>query len=431
MLSRDDAGLVCRDPALPGLAALLDADGFAEELGRLAPAAGVRGARAGYVRYKPGTNALVAYDVLTARGVVPVYARTFRPEAGPQIRRPRGRPGRTGLLGIGVTSLAACHALVREFPNDPRLPALPVLDRISVAPGGGGIVEAGVAAGPARLVPLRYKPERRWVGRYDGAPHVTPLVLKAYAPARFGSALAGAAAFREGEVLRLAPAVARSEPLGLMAFRWVEGDLLSDRLESPDLALAEVERAGQALAELHAQPGRGLARLTRAREAAELGAVAESVAWLAPRAAGAVRCLARRLVAALLELPEEAAAIHGDFYAKQLVMTSRGAVVLDLDRAALGDPARDAGRFLAHLERDRLRGWLGAWEAARLGEAFLSGYRSATGCLPARLGLYTALGLLHLAPDPFRHREGDWAQRIEALVDRALAVERQDRGVPR
>jgi aminoglycoside phosphotransferase (APT) family kinase protein len=428
VLSRDDARLARRDPGLPGLATLLDADAFAAELGRLAPEAEVRGAIPAYVRYKPGTNALLAYDVLTAWGVVPVYAKTFRPDAGPQISRPRGRPGRPGPLGLGVTSLAGCCAVVREFPNDPRLPALAVLDRVTVRPGRGDIVEAAPGTPPGRLVPLRYKPERRWVGRHDGTWDATPLVLKAYAPSRFGSAVAGATAFREGEVLRPAVPVARSEPLGLLAFRWVEGALLSDRLEAPDLSLSLVERAGQALAELHAQPARALPRLSRSREAAELGALAESVAGLAPRVAGCVRRLAGRLAERLLALPEEAVAIHGDFYAKQLVLADGAVAVLDLDRSALGDPARDAGLFLAHLERDRLRGRLGAAQAARIGRAFLAGYRRAAGALPGHLDLYTAIGLLHLAPDPFRHREPDWAERIEALVARAAA--RPADGVP-
>ena len=53
-------------------------------------------------------------------------------------------------------------------------------------------------------------------------------------------------------------------------------------------------------------------------------------------------------------------------------------------------------------------------------EALLQGYRySARDFTPERLGLYTAIGLLRLAPDPFRHRDPDWAEATEAILWRA------------
>ena len=49
--------------------------------------------------------------------------------------------------------------------------------------------------------------------------------------------------------------------------------------------------------------------------------------------------------------------------------------------------------------------------------AFLAGY----GDVPPTVPLYTAVGLLRLAPHPFRSREPDWPDRTAALLDRAEA----------
>ncbi|HET6547537.1 MAG TPA: hypothetical protein VFG79_03700, partial [Solirubrobacter sp.] len=67
---RADAALARRDPALPGLAAVLDPDALLERLDALLPA-GVerpRGGRVDYARYKPGTSIVVALTLDTTAG---------------------------------------------------------------------------------------------------------------------------------------------------------------------------------------------------------------------------------------------------------------------------------------------------------------------------------------------------------------------------
>jgi aminoglycoside phosphotransferase (APT) family kinase protein len=114
---------------------------------------------------------------------------------------------------------------------------------------------------------------------------------------------------------------------------------------------------------------------------------------------------------------------HGDFYAKQVLLADDSVAILDLDEAVRGDPAADLGNFVAHLERDALRGTLPSSRVELLQNALLEGYRVATHRpIPARTELYAAAGLLRLAPDPFRHREPDWPGRIEAILERTEAI---------
>src|SRR5919201_2297370 len=81
MLSPADADLVRRDPALPGLALLLDPGAFAAALRRAAPRLGAEETRITYVRYKPGTSCLVGYRLVAAGRDTAVSAAAYRPDA--------------------------------------------------------------------------------------------------------------------------------------------------------------------------------------------------------------------------------------------------------------------------------------------------------------------------------------------------------------
>jgi hypothetical protein len=122
-----DAAVAARDPALPGLAVLLDADAFATELAAACPSAGVRGGRAGYVRYKPGDSALVAYELDTGAGTVPAYARAQRRNDLAKLAKVRRRARTPSRLGPGGVLIPHLGIAVYLFPNDRRLAALPRL----------------------------------------------------------------------------------------------------------------------------------------------------------------------------------------------------------------------------------------------------------------------------------------------------------------
>jgi aminoglycoside phosphotransferase (APT) family kinase protein len=251
----------------------------------------------------------------------------------------------------------------------------------------------------------------------------TAAVLKVYTEAGYREAKANVRAFKPGDVLKVPRRIGHSDRHNVLAFEWMPGQLLSDALADPNLDLSALERVGIALAEGHSQSPKQLAPLTREAEASTLLSVAAGLCFLCPHLAPRIQRLARTLATMLMEERPALSPIHGDFYAKQVLLDGESVVILDFDAASAGDPAADLGLFTAHLERGALRRNVPAHMVEPFRDALLAGYLSATHeSLSHRVGLYTAAGLLKLAPHPFRNLQQNWPQGIEATVTRAEAI---------
>ena len=120
MLNADDAQLAAREKELPGLALLLDEDAFASVLREHLPAAGVKGAKEFYARYKPGRSCVVAYRVQVGGEQLDVYARALRRE--PCNRLGQRRAG-------GLHQLRLWDALLLDRPPVDRARLLGVEER--------------------------------------------------------------------------------------------------------------------------------------------------------------------------------------------------------------------------------------------------------------------------------------------------------------
>lgn len=72
---------------------------------------------------------------------------------------------------------------------------------------------------------------------------------------------------------------------------------------------------------------------------------------------------------------------HGDFYDEQLVVSDEGLAILDLDDAAMSEPAVDVANLLAHLDLLALRAPARRRAVDGCAEAFAARYRE----LDARL----------------------------------------------
>ena len=57
-------------------------------------------------------------------------------------------------------------------------------------------------------------------------------------------------------------------------------------------------------------------------------------------------------------MPTTQGLIHGDFYARQVLLQDSGVVLIDLDEAAYADQLLDLANILAHIEYDVLAGVL-------------------------------------------------------------------------
>ena len=425
MLSPPEADLVRRDRALPGLATVLDPEALLAALAPDLATAEIRSASVRYVRYKPHTNCLAAYrlELDAPPRLVDLHAKAHRPDAPEKIDKGRRRPHVPGQLGPGRIVLEDRALVVWAFPNDPHLRAM---RRLEDGSARSTLLHTVLPDRPdlwaGTLAPLRYKPERRYVGRLDTASG-PQAVLKVHAAPRYEGAVRGAASIRSSGSLRVPRLLGRADAHRLVALEWLPGRLLGEALGDGGASCAAVAAVGAALGELHGQRSVGVSPVEPGAEAAGLLGLARDIAFLCPELARRAHDLAGWLVARLREHGTESQPIHGDFSADQVLLTDDGVAIFDLDRAALGDPAADFGTFAAHLEREALRGRLSPKQASALRAALLDGYRGSTQRqAPSGVDLYTAIALFRLVPEPFRALESDWPERMAAVLEQAAAV---------
>ena len=210
------------------------------------------------------------------------------------------------------------------------------------------------------------------------------------------------------------------EPLGCFAdwgvllMRAAPGDRLPDLATQPGAWEDGLRAAGAWLARLHARPvGRG----TRAD-------TVQDVLRLAQRAAGAAARhpeLERVLVRAIADLAERARSMdgvsmqshtHGRYHARHVFVAPQSVTVIDLDRAALADPAKDLGEFLHRLRAQARRARLGDEAAERATLAFLEEY-AAHACVPGALVYYWSHSILSTLLRVVALDRAKWEKRVE------------------
>jgi aminoglycoside phosphotransferase (APT) family kinase protein len=129
---------------------------------------------------------------------------------------------------------------------------------------------------------------------------------------------------------------------------------------------------------------------------------AAGVQLVAPLLAQQALALLRRV--SRLHLPACGAPsfIHGDFAPSQLLVLGGRVAVVDFDNACLGDPAADAGNFMAKLHRRAVS--KGRYDHRQLSQAFLREYQEQTGdgALEERARAYQVLTLVRTAIHTFR-----------------------------
>jgi len=423
MLSPADAALIKRDTAIPGLATLLDQEAFAGVLDGALTGRTIEAASARYVRYKPGKNCLVAYDVTTDAGEIHVYAKARRPARQTEEQAASTSPAAASCATGGSDMLKALSIALYVMPHDRRLPALAWLDD---AGAQARLLEALMPGRPefwrAPVHRLRYKPERRYVGQVVGE-HGERAILKLYTEAEYRAARRGADAFSFADKPRLARPIGISDEYQALAYEWLPGCSLEVAMRTSERSSELLVLAGAALAELHMQPATVLAAEEPDDPAAPLLAAAGSIAALCPDLGPRVRNLACRLAADMVESKVTPCPIHGDFYADQVLVSGDAVTLLDLDNAGYGDPAADLGSFVAHALRDTLRGRGSPRDAQTAASGLVAGYLAHRPDTSLRnLPTYTAAALLRLAPEAFRYRMVNWPAEMQMILEYAEQV---------
>ena len=410
--------LAARDAGLPGLEAVLDGDRFAELVDRRLPGLGIRGAEPRYVRYKPATACVVAHRLRLADRDADAYVLLQRPESLAKLVKHVARANAPGELGPGAVLLPPLTAALYPHPNDRRVRALPLLaDPVRRR----RLLQRALPERPelwdAELSVLRRKPERRVVATL-GARNEEVAVVKAHA-ADFTAANRAAKLLGGADEPRMPLRLGRSRTLNVVISEWLPGRPLGEAIAGEPEAAGV---AGAALAALHRRPADGLHAVGAFDEAHRLSATARLVGRLLPERRVSVARLARQIA---MRLPVDGAPVlrHGDFSPDQVVVDAGRAGLLDLDEAVLGDPVADLGSFCAALARDAVCGPLDDDRAAAATDAFLAAYAHDAGAVDeGALRTWTAAAILRLAPEPFRHGDPRWPDRIDALVARAEAV---------
>lgn len=417
------------DPALPDLPVLLDGAATAVLLetyladfstGRLDLADCVPV----YVRYKPGTSALIQYRLQlrdTSSGEIhptTAFFRMFSDEHGAQQwgRRSFGRllaqaeafhpaPPRAR-----AAYLPEMRALLQVYPIDRDLkPLVRVAAPAQIQAALQEVLVAGLgapAAQPGDLI--RYKPARKALLRvpWEGGP-VDAAYVKVLSDDR-GAMLARAAESLTFGGLRTPQVLAHQVEDRVIVHEAIAGVPLSALRGTQDYCDA-MAPAAEALARLHASNVPELFAHTLAVEVSVVRIACETVRTLSPPLAARMDTLAMEVTDALLAEPEREATLHGDFYDDQVLVDGGELAVIDLDEIRRGHPLIDVGNMLAHLTVADARGV----PMAEARGAFLAA--SEYGDEAALPGFETA-ALLKLAVGPFRRLEADWPEAMERIV---------------
>lgn len=423
MLSPADRDLIRRDPDLPGLATVLDGDVLLDTLHSRYHHTGVEDTKCTYLRYKPGTSCLVGYQVDTKQGIIELNVKALRKDDHSKFPAARATSTTSGAFGRATEILADRSVVVSFYPTDAEVSALWQMgDTASrnrllkkLLPQYPDLWDGAVRT-------LRYRPERRCVLQLDVG-DIPRAVIRLYTASGYPQARRSTKAVVSRGCLRIGRRLGRSNRDHALAVEWLNGQLLSDVIADPSWHPSRLSHVGEAIAELHAQSGKTLSRLTGTMQGRSLIEVAKYLGQICPPQADRAANLARRLAQSLEDKPAADCTIHGDFYAKQVLLDGDSVAVIDLDEAVRSDPAADLGNFVARLQRDALRGDLPSARVSELKAVLLEGYRRvAPGLIGRRVDLYSAATLVRLAPHHFRGRAPDWPERIEANLDRAEAI---------
>jgi ATP-binding cassette, subfamily B, bacterial len=379
-----------RDRKLPALSTLLDPDAMAARLGgSLNGGPDLTDVRVRYLRYKPGTNIVVQYDVGFEGGAR--HDAIAMTAAGSYLARRAAKPENQALASLVRRQFPArpplsydeeLGALVQWFPLDLALPAL--ADQHWQA-----------------STVLAYKPRRRAVVQTDGE------VVKFYAKQEEYEAAARGlvASARLRGICSPAPVdVFPDRRLTVQRF-------LRGTQPKPEEA---AEAAGALLAELHGSNPGPLPGLPASAQLGAAGATAGLIAALSDtlgvRALALLERLSRDAPAALPLVPS-----HGDFNSRQLLASNEGLALVDFDSLCRAPAALDLATYAAYVV-------LGDDDALGRAEAVLSALLEGYGARPPALPWYLATCMLRRAARPFRYLEPEWPERVGGMLATAEAV---------
>jgi len=428
MLSTEFKNLTKRDEAVQGLSTLMKPKAFIRVLGSYFPEKNLEKMRMKYIRYKPGVNCLVRYQLKVDGQKIEIHAKAFGADKRTKIQKSKERKTVNATIGAGRIFLEDQGIMVGLFPNDNKINSLKHLD------GGKNQKRIFRKLFPQRqelwkgkLQTLNYSPERRYVGVIK-TKNGFQAVVKFYDDVRFPKSKNNANIFKSQKHLRITQCIGCNDQKRILGFEWVNGKELGTMLlEEPKAAITIVKKTGMALAELHSQKVKGLGNLIPKDEAVKFTAVADLLKFICPHLTDQVEQLGNWLQFHMYSAMSVTTPIHGDFKANQVIVDPIGGTTfIDFDNAALGDPRLDLGSFIAYLHYESLLGKISTNLFLKLKDSFLKTYQAKTGQTFVDLELFIAARLFKLAYRPFRLCQPNWviqSEQIVKLVERIISNE--------
>ena len=427
------------DDKLTGLQLLFDVNAVRQRLN----SAGyeVEDGRVSYVRYKPGTNCIAAYefahtDSLTVNErVVYFYGKCFtKPDFELALDKARNHRWADARLLSPATPFGNRNTLFHAFPYDTRLDALRLLEeprkltrfiqRLAPEfhPDEWRISDAALVNDI-----MRYKPERRAVlrsstkaiNRRTGERRQLKLYWRVYcngsAPESFRRMDFLASNLPQSREIRTPKPLGFDSEAQLVLMGELTGRPLEERLQTDDVHA--VERTAVALAKLHALADERLPRRYAGDYLLKAMETKRMLASLSTDLGDQAHRICERLRRNLPEPASRPVLVHGDFYYGQVLVGRDGLGIVDFDRLHMGTPLADLGNFIAHLKLLQLENRL--QNPNTFASSFIRAYgdRFGTEPPPNDLRWWTALSLLMLAVGPFRRLEPEWPRMVSSILD--------------
>jgi len=371
------------------------------------------------LRYKPGTSAVLGFDLTIVRGGVvttePCMASAYSDNAAPKIEKSLRNLPPDACLAYDRQR----HSLVTTAAGDRALPLLPRLGRTDgLTDLLSRILPEDNESVAARTRTLRHNPGRRWVGTLERDDRPT-LLLRAYdGSASMTRAAASYRALAHSHT-RTPRLLTRSRALAVLAVTWIDGVDLTHAAGNPDLWRA----AGSGLARLHESPAATLRHPAPGSAVSAVRAAGRQIAVLLPEIAAEVLDIARLTARELERLPGGSVAIHGDFSADQVVFGPDGLpYFIDLDAAHLGTTAYDVGCLTASTMACAEEIGVASRGDQEMA-SFLGGYDDVRrGPDATAVALHTVAFRLRKAVDPFRTCAPDWREQVRLRVAAARSA---------
>jgi len=426
MLAEADAEIVRLNRTISGLPHLLDTELMQSILidhGLLDPTDSLA---VDYLRFKPGENCIVRLVCEHGDRSVFGYAKAHGQSAAQKLKKSAERTHLTSELGIGRVQIPELGMEINFLPNDN---ALASLGRMGSAVDRDAMLQRIFKKGPnwsgASCEVLSYKPERRLTAALSH-PENGRVVAKFTTRQRYERSRHVHKRLVKVDGVGMPSLAGWSRSCNAMAMQWISGESLTSAVGRGDTMCCS--GAGRALARFHQSANKGFKTSEQRRNTGDLTRLADDLSMISPGQTERARTLALAFEQWWLQQEARSTPVHGDFNFEQVVVSQKGAAMIDFDEVRMGHPMEDLGSFIARMELHTLDGSISPTAAAELVSAFMEGYQSEIDMrVDGGLKRFIAVALFRLLHHPFRVRKENWPEVISALLERCDLIWREAR----